>query len=203
MPHKSDSQEPAVLLIDDAPLILDLLQDVLQDRGYRVLRSEHGKDVATILAQDRVAVVFCDILLPEINGVEVLRMIKKQSPEVQVVIISGQQDFDVARQVLRERALDFLVKPFNNAEVITAVSQGFTAYYAAMNQMQVRIEAQRRMADLVLLKQIGETASTGSDLQQLFELILDTVYPLWMRVPKPADSDSAQHIDIFFAVLIV
>jgi len=175
MPHKSDSQEPAVLLIDDAPLILDLLQDVLQDRGYRVLRSEHGKDVATILAQDRGAVVFCDILLPEINGVEVLRMIKKQSPEVQVVIISGQQDFDVARQVLRERALDFLVKPFNNAEVITAVSQGFTAYYAAMNQMQVRIEAQRRMADLVLLKQIGETASTGSDLQQLFELILDSI----------------------------
>lgn len=173
--QRSNLQEPAVLLIDDAPLILDLLQEVLQDRGYRVLRSEHGKDVAAILSRHRVAVVFCDILLPEINGVDVLRMIKKQTPEIQVIIISGQQDFDVARQVLRERALDFLVKPFNNAEVLSAVSLGFTAYYAAVNQMQMRTEAQRRMADLVLLKQIGETASAGSDLQQLFELILDSI----------------------------
>lgn len=175
MPSSSSLPEPAVLLIDDAPLILDLLEEVLRDQGYPVLRSNHGKDIAAIMAQHRVAVVFCDISLPEINGVDVLRMIKKQTPEVQVIIISGQQDFDIARQVLRERALDFLTKPFKNAEVLAAVALGFKLYYAAINQMQIRIEAQRRMTDLVLLKQIGETVSAGSDLQQLFELILDSI----------------------------
>jgi K+-sensing histidine kinase KdpD len=167
--------EPAVLLVDDAPLILDLLQDLLADRGYRVLRSETGKDVPGILAQERVAVVLCDILLPEINGVEVLRQIKQQAPEVQVVIISGQQNFDIAREVLRERALDFLVKPFDPGEVLNAVQQGFSAYYAAINQNKARTEAQRRMADLVLLTQVGESASSGSDLQELFEKILDSI----------------------------
>ncbi|MCF6179717.1 MAG: response regulator, partial [Geopsychrobacter sp.] len=73
--------EPAVLLIDDAPLILDLLQEILEDSGYRVLRTETGKDVASILERERVAVVFCDILLPDINGVEILRQIKQQTPE--------------------------------------------------------------------------------------------------------------------------
>ncbi len=167
--------EPAVLLIDDAPLILDLLQEILEDSGYRVVRSETGKDVPGLLAQEQIAVVFCDILLPEINGVDVLRQIKKQSSEVQVIIISGQQDFDTAREVLRERALDFLVKPFDAREVVTAVQQGFAAYYAAINQKKAREEAQRRMADLVLLKKVGETASAGSELQVLFEEILDSI----------------------------
>ncbi len=167
--------EPSVLLVDDAPLILDLLQEILEDSGYHVLRSETGKDVANILAQEQVAVVFCDILLPEINGVEVLRQIKQLSPEVQVVIISGQQNFETAREVLRERALDFLVKPFGAGEVVSAVQQGFSAYYAAINQKKARNEAQRRMADLVLLKRVGETASSGSDLQELFETILDSI----------------------------
>ncbi len=167
--------KPAVLLVDDSPLILDLLQDVLEDSGYRVLRTESGRDVPAILVQDQVAVVFCDILLPGINGVEVLRQIKQQSPEVQVVIISGHQSFDTAREVLRERALDFLVKPFGAVEVLGAAQQGFSAYYAAVNQKNARNEAQRRMADLVLLKQIGETASAGNDLQGLFEAILDSI----------------------------
>ena len=175
MSNSESHVEPSVLLIDDAPLILDLLQEILEDSGYRVLRSETGKDVASILAQEQVAVVFCDILLPEINGVEVLRQIKQQSPEVQVVIISGHQSFETAREVLRERALDFLVKPFGPGEVLGAVQQGFSAYYAAINQKKARYEAQRRMADLVLLKQVGETASAGSNLQDLFEGILDSI----------------------------
>jgi signal transduction histidine kinase/DNA-binding response OmpR family regulator len=175
MSNLKSHSEPSVLLVDDAPLILDLLQEILEDSGYRVLRSETGTDVPGILAQEQVGVVFCDILLPEINGVEVLRQIKQQSAEVQVVIISGQQNFETAREVLRERALDFLVKPFGPGEVLAAVQQGFAAYNAAINQKKARNEAQRRMADLVLLKQVGETASAGNDLQELFAGILDSI----------------------------
>ncbi|WP_303723026.1 response regulator [Malonomonas rubra] len=167
--------DPAILLIDDVPLILDLLQDVLESRNYRVIRSETGNQVTEILDREDIALVFCDVSLPDINGVEVLRMIKQHTPEVQVIMISGQQDFIVARQVLRECALDYLIKPFSQEEVMEAVKQGFSAYRHALNQSRARMEAQRRMADLVLLKKIGETASTGSDLQELFDLILDSI----------------------------
>ncbi len=167
--------DPAILLIDDVPLILDLLQDILENRNFRVVRSETGSNVAEILDRENIALVFCDVSLPDINGVEVLRMIKQHSPEVQVIMISGQQDFNVARQVLRERAHDYLVKPFSQEEVLESVNQGLAAYRHAINQSKARIEAQRRMADLVLLKKIGETASSGSDLQELFDLILDSI----------------------------
>ena len=170
-----EQQQPAILLVDDVPLILDLLQDILEGQNYRVLRSERGSTVTEILDRETVSLVFCDVSLPDIHGVEVLRMIKQHSPEIQVVMISGQQDFDVARQVLRERAFDFLVKPFSQAEVLDAVTQGLVAWEHAMHQSRARVEAQRRMADLVLLKQVGETANAGGDLQELFDRILDSI----------------------------
>ncbi len=175
MTEQLDQQTPAVLLVDDVPLILDLLQDILESQNYRVLRSELGAKVTEILDRESVGLVFCDVSLPDIHGVEVLRMIKQHTADIQVIMISGQQDFDVARQVLRERALDYLVKPFSQEEVLEAVKQGLDAYHHAVNQSQARLEAQRRMTDLVLLKQIGETASSGSDLQELFDQILDSI----------------------------
>lgn len=171
----SQKTDAAILLVDDVPLILDLLQDILESREYRVLRCENGSSVPEILDREPVSLVFCDVSLPDIHGVEVLRMIKQHTPEIQVIMISGQQDFDVARQVLRERALDYLVKPFSQEEVLEAVSQGLSAYRHAVNLRTARLEAQRRMADLVLLKQIGEAASSGSNLQELFDQILDSI----------------------------
>lgn len=172
---EQQQSDPAILLIDDVPLILDLLQDILESRKYRVIRSETGSQITELLDREDIALVFCDVSLPDINGVEVLRMIKQHTPEVQVIMISGQEDFNVAREVLRERALDYLVKPFTQEEVLDSVNQGLAAYRHAVNQSRARLEAQRRMADLVLLKKIGETASSGSDLQELFDLILDSI----------------------------
>ena len=167
--------KPVILLIDDVPLILDLLEDILEELECRIIRSEIGTGVTKILDQEKVAVVFCDVSLPDINGVNVLRMIKQHTPEIQVIMISGQQDFNVARQVLRERALDYLVKPFSQEEVISAAKQAIVSYFHAVHQNKSRLEAQRRMADLILLKKVGETASSGNDLQQLFDQIIDSI----------------------------
>lgn len=167
--------KPAILLIDDVPLILDLLEDILRPLGYPLLRSEAGTGVTRILDQADIALVFCDVTLPDINGVDVLHMIKQHTPEIQVVMISGRQDFDVAREVLRQRAFDYLVKPFANNEVVRAARQGIDAFYQVRNQNQARREAQRRMADLVLLRKVGETASSGHNLEELFDQILDSI----------------------------
>ncbi len=168
-------KNPAILLIDDAPLILDLMEDMLEGLDCPVLRSGSGLGITKTLDQENVAVVFCDVSLPDINGVDVLQMIKQHTSEIQVIMISGQQDFNVARQVLRERALDYLVKPFSQDEVLQVAKQGISAYFHAVHQNQARLEAQRRMADLILLKKVGETANAGNDLQELFDQILDSI----------------------------
>lgn len=170
-----EQHTPAIVLIDDAPLILDLLEDILTELEYPMLRLESGAAIGKLLDQHKISLVFCDVALPDINGVDVLRTIKQRSPETQVVMISGQQDFDVARQVLRERAMDYLVKPFSQEEVLKVARQGISSYFHIIHQNQARLEAQRRMADLVLLRKVGETATSGSNLDQLFDQILDSI----------------------------
>ncbi len=90
-------------------------------------------------------------------------------------MFSAAQDFKTLRDVLRERALDYLTQPFCAEEVLTIARQGISSYYHCLHQDDTRREAQRRMADLVLLKKVGETTSSGGDLQQLFNQILDSI----------------------------
>ncbi|PLX96979.1 MAG: hypothetical protein C0622_13835 [Desulfuromonas sp.] len=168
-------KKPAILLVDDVPLVLDLLEDILDIMDYPVVRAESGDGINLILDQHDIALVFCDIALPGLNGVDLLRMIKQHTPEIQVVMISGKQDFELAREVLRERAFDYLVKPFTQEEVLRVARQGLDTYYHTIRQNQARQEAQRRMTDLILLRKIGETASSGNDLQELFEQMIDSV----------------------------
>src|SRR6056297_737767 len=175
MTEADNQAEPVILLIDDAPLVLDLLEDILEELEYPIVRTELGREVPHILDQENVAVAFCDVALPDISGVDLLRMIKQHTPETQVVMISGHEDFAIARQVLRDRALDYLVKPFARDEVLQTTRLGISSYYHTRHQNQAWLEAQRRMTDLVLLKKIGETASSGGDLQELFDQILDSI----------------------------
>lgn len=168
-------QLPAILLIDSDPQIPDLLAEIFAELESPLLRLEAGLAVTEVLDRETVGLVYCAVSLTDISGVEVLRMIKQHTPAIQVVMISADQDFNTAREVLRERALDYLVHPFSRAEALASARQGISSYYHALHQDQARLEAQRRMADLVLLKKVGETASAGADLQQLFDQILDSI----------------------------
>ncbi|MFO7765571.1 MAG: GAF domain-containing protein [Pelovirga sp.] len=166
---------PAILLISSAAQIVEMLEGILLDLGYPLLHLETGSEIAGVLDDQDVALVFCDLSLPDVGGIDVLRMIRQHSPAVQVVMVSESQDFNTLRQVMRERALDYLTEPFSVDEVLAIARQGISSYYHFLHQDQARREAQRRMADLVLLKKVGETASTGGDLQHLFDQILDSI----------------------------
>ncbi len=173
--QKKHTDIPAILLISAAPQIVKMLESILTELDYPLLQLSDGAGITGILDQQEVALVFCDISLPDIGGMDVLRMIRQHSPAAQVVIVSESQDFNMLRQIMRERALDYLTQPFSAAEVLAIARQGISSYYHFLHQDQARREAQRRMADLVLLKKVGETASTGGDLRQLFDQILDSI----------------------------
>ncbi|MBW6509377.1 MAG: GAF domain-containing protein [Desulfuromonadales bacterium] len=166
---------PAILLVSAVPQTLQVLKDILATDRYPLLCLDRGAGMAGFLDQHHVGLVFCDLTLPDTGGMDVLRLIRQHSPAIQVVMFSPAQDFQTLRQVLRERALDYLTQPFSPDEVLEIARQGVSSYYHSHHQDDARREAQRRMADLVLLKKVGETASSGGDLQQLFDQILDSI----------------------------
>lgn len=173
--HKSTQDLPAILLVSAVPQTLQVLKEILATEAYPLLCLDRGAGIAGFLDQHHVGLVFCDLTLPDTTGMEVLRLIRQHSPAIQVVMFSAAQDFQTLRQVLRERALDYLTQPFSPEEVLEIARQGISSYYHSHHHDDARREAQRRMADLVLLKKVGETASSGGDLQQLFDQILDSI----------------------------
>lgn len=166
---------PGIVLVDDSTFSRRHVQDVLEHRGYRVMTTGNGGDVPALLAAQDVCVVLTDLHMPDMGGIEVLKTVKNLSPELPVIIISSHEDFSAARHVLRHGALDYLVKPVADEELAEAVQRAVSAHRASLREAAAQREAQRRLSDLILLKQIGETASKGTDLQVLFDKIVDSI----------------------------
>jgi DNA-binding response OmpR family regulator len=102
-----------ILVVDDEEEVRKLLSRFFVGKAYQVLTTETAERAIAILEKEKVDAVLLDINLPGTNGLEALRIIRASWPELPVVMISGQQEEDVAKATLEEGAFDYVVKPFN------------------------------------------------------------------------------------------
>jgi two-component system nitrogen regulation response regulator NtrX len=110
-----------ILVVDDEQGIRQVLSDVLQDEGYRVTAVEDGFQALRLLESETVDLVILDVWLPNLGGIDVLRRIKADYPELEVVIISGHANINMAVQAVKIGAFDFLEKPLSLDKTITVV----------------------------------------------------------------------------------
>ncbi len=109
----------SILIIDDEPGIRTVLRDVLQDEGYTVLAAEDGVQGLAELSSSAVDLVFLDVWLPNMGGIDVLKRIRESHPDVEVVMISGHANINLAVQAVKIGAFDFLEKPLSLDKTIT------------------------------------------------------------------------------------
>ena len=111
--------EQPILVIDDEQHLCSLFQEVLTRDGHRVLTTNCGADGLTALndAPDGIGLVFLDVKLPDMQGIEVLREIKRRSPTTPVVMVTGFATKESAVEAMRMGAYDYLAKPFNINDV--------------------------------------------------------------------------------------
>jgi C4-dicarboxylate-specific signal transduction histidine kinase len=103
-----------ILLADDEEDIRDVLSIYLSDMGYSVITAENGQLALDIFQKEKPSIVLSDIKMPVINGIELLKLIKKSSPETEVIMITGHGDIDLAIESLKLDACDFITKPIND-----------------------------------------------------------------------------------------
>jgi len=103
-----------ILLVDDEEGIRKVLGISLTDSGFQVLTAENGEEALRIFRAERPPIVFTDIKMPGIDGNELLRKIKEEDPETEVIMITGHGDMDLAIQSLKFDATDFITKPIND-----------------------------------------------------------------------------------------
>lgn len=114
-------QQATVLVVDDEPKVVRLIQDVLRDRGYRVLATGDGAQALVVLAKERIDLVLLDLLLPgNLNGYEICRRLREFSsvPVLMLTALGREaeklQGFDAGTD-------DYMVKPFSAKELLARV----------------------------------------------------------------------------------
>ncbi|GHV76535.1 sigma-54-dependent Fis family transcriptional regulator [Spirochaetia bacterium] len=115
-----------ILIIDDEPGIRKTLASILEDEHYQAFTAEDALRGLEILGEESINLVFLDVLLPRMGGLEALERIRKDWPRLEVVMISGHANVDMAVRAVKAGAFDFLEKPLSLDRVLTVCSNALT-----------------------------------------------------------------------------
>jgi two-component system, NtrC family, response regulator HydG len=106
-----------ILIIEDDKRLREILKKILDRKGFRVDLATNGSDGIAKIKQDFYDVALTDLKMPGIDGIEVLRAIKRISPETYVIIMTAYGTIDSAVEAMRNGAFDYVTKPFKTEEI--------------------------------------------------------------------------------------
>ncbi len=110
-----------ILIIDDERSIRNSLKEILADEGYDVDVAETGAQGCAMVDKEKYSVIFCDIKMPEMDGMEVLDKLAEMGVEAAVVMISGHGDIETAVECIKKGAFDFIQKPLDLNRILITI----------------------------------------------------------------------------------
>ncbi len=158
-----------VLIIDDEPLVAESIRAVLSGDGYHCLVLHDTPEALELLESTRVDLIVSDIRLPHFSGIELVTMLKKELPQIPIILTTGYTGTEVAIEAMKAGAYDFLEKPFDRETLLGLVRKALHGHHSAAEPVAMGSEpvgaAKRSMIGTSplmrdMFKQIGVLAAT-------------------------------------------
>ena len=119
---------PTILIVDDNDLIRTLLRGILRSEHYQIIgEAKNGILALEFIAKTKPDIVFLDVMMPEMGGLETLQSIKSKYPEIIVVMITGNPSVENVKESIQGGASGFIIKPFNSAKVLDTLDRALQA----------------------------------------------------------------------------
>ena len=147
-----------ILIVDDERDIRELIGDILKDEGYPVRLAGNSDECMAEINADPPALMILDIWLKDsrMDGIDILKVVKRDNPDVPVVIISGHGNIEIAVAAIKQGAYDFIEKPFNIDQLMVVVSR-------AMETSRLRREnGELRRRDVTSTEMLGNSPAFKS-----------------------------------------
>ncbi|MDI6844971.1 MAG: sigma-54 dependent transcriptional regulator [Candidatus Saccharicenans sp.] len=133
-------------LIDDEPIIHDVLGQLLEAEGYRVEISASGEEALKKFEEQKFDLILLDLLMPGMDGLEVLRRIKRIDPEALVIIITAYASVESALAAIKMGAYDYIQKPFKNDELLMTIKRALDHRRLQEENVRLRYELKKKFS---------------------------------------------------------
>ena len=145
----------SILIVDDEKDIRELIGDILKDEGYTIRLAANSDDCMAEIDAEPPSLMILDIWLKDsrMDGIDILKSVKRDNPDIPIVIISGHGNIEIAVAAIKQGAYDFIEKPFNIDQLMVVVSR-------AMETSRLRREnADLRRRDVTSSEMLGSSTS--------------------------------------------
>ena len=113
-----------ILIVDDEEVLQDVLTVLIRKEGHNTLSAWSGEEALEVLEREEIDLVLLDLMLPGMQGMQVLKEIRQRQPDQVVVVITAFSSIESAIEAMREGAFHYIPKPFKNEEVLLTLRKG-------------------------------------------------------------------------------
>ena len=162
-----------VLIVDDEPQALDMMEELFRNHGFDTLRAEDGHEALQVIRSHTPDIMVSDIMMPNLNGMELLKIVGKQYPEIAVIMVTAQGTVEAAVDAMKMGAKDYILKPIRLDEMIAKVKNLTRMKYLEVENQDLKRQLHTRygftniigntqtMMDLFdVVKTVAQTTST-------------------------------------------
>jgi two-component system response regulator AtoC len=157
----------SILVIDDEALTLRTISRALREEEFDVFVAMSGEEGLKVLAEERPDMALLDVVLPGIDGIEVLRQIKKQSPNTIVVMMSAYRMVDRAVEAMKLGAYDYLIKPFHLADMVNTIQR-------ASEMLALRVRLRQSVESAKGRYDFGRIVTNNPQMAEMLEVARKT-----------------------------
>ncbi|WP_421919855.1 sigma-54-dependent transcriptional regulator [Marinifilum sp.] len=159
-----------ILILDDEQLVRDEISEFLDDPNFKIFKARTPSEAFQIMDRNEIHIAIVDVNLPEMNGLEVLEKIKKEYPDIEVIMISGYSEMDSVIHSMRLGASDFFTKPFRLRDVEHSIER--TKKFVSLNKSLQEVKRNYSIISKEFYEAMGyEIVGESSHMKNLINLI--------------------------------
>jgi DNA-binding NtrC family response regulator len=153
-----------ILVVDDEEVMRDVLQAILSREGYHVTLAKDGEEGLALAQRHSYDAAILDVMLPELDGIQLLEKVKKIDPELIVIMITAFASVDNAIEAMKKGAFDYITKPFKHDEALHILRNG-------LNQRRLQTENRELRTALRDQGRFTEIVGKSPRMQEVFHLV--------------------------------
>ena len=154
-----------ILLVDDEPQVLSAIGTLLSTQGHEIVEAGNGEEGLQALAENSCDLVVTDVIMPRMDGLAMIRSLRKTNPDTPVIVLTAHGSIDMAVTAMKLGATDYLTKPFDTQELLLRVSRALRErdLSSEVRSLRKKVATRQRKSDII----IGTSAGIREVVQKV------------------------------------